>query len=121
MDKEFGLPNNSCKVYNQCSWVRAPLCKLQKGSNRLAGASDKVDQLLAHGRWFSPASSTTKIGRHAITEILLKVALSTKNQPSSKTKIHQAEHRFNREAYRPYTGAAGMLRYINVENSQREN
>jgi hypothetical protein len=39
--------------------------------------------LLAHGRWFSPgtpASSTTKTGRHDIGEILLKVALNTKNQ-----------------------------------------
>jgi hypothetical protein len=36
--------------------------------------------LHAHGRWFSPASSTTKTGRHDIAEILLKVALSTKNQ-----------------------------------------
>jgi hypothetical protein len=39
--------------------------------------------LLAHGRWFSPgtpASSTTKTGRHEIAEILLKVALHTKNQ-----------------------------------------
>jgi hypothetical protein len=39
--------------------------------------------LLAHGRWFSPgtpASSTTKTGRHEIAEILLKVALNTKNQ-----------------------------------------
>jgi hypothetical protein len=27
-------------------------------------ASDKAYQLLAHGRWFSPASSTTKTGRH---------------------------------------------------------
>jgi hypothetical protein len=46
-------------------------------------ASDKVDQLLAHGRWFSPGtpiSSTSKIGRHDIAEILLKVALNTKNQ-----------------------------------------
>jgi hypothetical protein len=34
-----------------------------------------IDQLLAHGRWFSPASSTTKAGRHDIAEILLKVAL----------------------------------------------
>jgi hypothetical protein len=35
-------------------------------------------QLLAQGRWFStgtPASSTTKTGRHDIAEILLKVAL----------------------------------------------
>jgi hypothetical protein len=31
--------------------------------------------LLAHGWWFSPASSTTKTGRHDIAEILLKVAL----------------------------------------------
>jgi hypothetical protein len=40
---------------------------------------DKVYQLLAHGRWFSPgspASSTTKTGRHDLAEILLKVALS---------------------------------------------
>jgi hypothetical protein len=39
--------------------------------------------LFAHDRWFSPgapASSTTKTGRHDIAEILLKVALSTKNQ-----------------------------------------
>ena len=46
-------------------------------------ASDKVYQLLAYGRWFSlgtPASSTTKTGRHHRTEILLKVALNTKNQ-----------------------------------------
>jgi hypothetical protein len=44
--------------------------------------------LLAHGRWFSPgtpASSTTKTGRHDIAEILLKVALNTKkNQKQSK-------------------------------------
>jgi hypothetical protein len=39
--------------------------------------------LLAQGRWFSPgtpASSTTKNGRHDIAEILLKVALNTKIQ-----------------------------------------
>jgi len=43
-------------------------------------------QLLAHGRWFSlgtPTSSTTKTGRHDIAEILLKVALNTKNQIKS--------------------------------------
>jgi hypothetical protein len=54
---------------------------LQKESIRLAAASDKVYQLLAHGRWFSPgipASFTTKTGRHDIAKkILLKVALST--------------------------------------------
>jgi hypothetical protein len=54
---------------------------LQKESIRLAAACDKVYQLLAHGRWFSPgipASFTTKTGRHDIAKkILLKVALST--------------------------------------------
>ena len=45
--------------------------------------NSQVYQLLAHGRWFSvgtPASSTTKTSRHDIAEILLKVALKTKNQ-----------------------------------------
>jgi hypothetical protein len=61
------------------------LFKLQKGCTRLAAASDKVYQLLAQGRWFSPgtlASSTTKTGHHDIAEILLKVALNTKNSNS---------------------------------------
>jgi hypothetical protein len=44
--------------------------------------------LLAHGRWFSPASSTTKTGRHDIAEILLKVALSTKNQINQSFAIN---------------------------------
>jgi hypothetical protein len=65
-------------------WVRAWLCKYKKkGCTLLAAASDKAYQLLAHGRWFSlgtPASSTNKIDRHDIAEILLKVALTTKNQ-----------------------------------------
>jgi len=50
----------------------------KKGRTRLASASAKVYQFLAHARWFSPgtpASSTTKTGRHDIAEILLKVAL----------------------------------------------
>jgi hypothetical protein len=39
------------------------------------GILDKVYQLLAHGRWFSPgtpASSTTKTGRHDIAESGIK-------------------------------------------------
>jgi hypothetical protein len=50
-----------------------------KGGTRLTAASDKVYQLLSRGRWFSPdtpASSTTKAGRHDIVEILMKVALN---------------------------------------------
>ena len=64
-------------------WVRTRLCKWQKRCTRLVAASDKVYQLLANGLLFSPgtpASSTTKTGRHDIAEILLKVALNTKVQ-----------------------------------------
>jgi hypothetical protein len=53
---------------------------LIKGCTRLAAASDKVYQLLSHGRWFSPGtptSSSTKTDRHDIAEILLKVTLNT--------------------------------------------
>jgi hypothetical protein len=70
--------NNSYKPITNTAWVRARLCRLQKGCTRLAAARDKVFQLLAQGRWFSPgtpASSTTKTGHHDIAEILLKLAL----------------------------------------------
>ena len=58
----------------------------KKGCTRLAAASDKVYQLLAHCRYFSPGtlvSSTTKTDHHDIAEILLKVALNTINQIKS--------------------------------------
>jgi len=45
---------------------------VKKKCARLAVTSNKVYQLLAHGPWFSPgtpASSTTKTGRHDIAEI----------------------------------------------------
>jgi hypothetical protein len=44
---------------------------------------NKVCQLLATGRWFSPGppvSSTNKTDRHDITKILLKVVLNTIKQ-----------------------------------------
>ena len=71
--------NNSYKPIINTAWVRDRLCKY-------AATSDKVYQLLAHGRWLSPgtaASSTTKTGRHDIADILLKVAL--KHQKSKKS------------------------------------
>ena len=67
-------------------WVWARLCTLKNECTRLAAASDKVCHLLVYGRLFSPGiptSSTTKTGRHDIAEILLKVALNTKNQIKS--------------------------------------
>ena len=63
MSQLVGLPNNSYKPMTNTAWVRAWLCKLQKGCTRLTPASDKVR------RWFSPgtpSSSTTKTGRHDI-------------------------------------------------------
>jgi hypothetical protein len=73
-------------------WVCTQLCKLQKGCTRLATTSDKVYQLLAHGRWFSqgtPASSTTKTGRHDIAEILMKVVLNTIKSKSLWILLYQ--------------------------------
>jgi hypothetical protein len=73
----------SYKPITNTAWVLDRLCKLQKKG---AVANDKVYQFLAHGRWFSPgtpASSTIKTSRHDIAEILLKVALNTKDQIKS--------------------------------------
>ena len=72
------LPSNSYKPIANTAWARAELCKLQKECTRLTAANDKVYQLLAQDRRFSPgtpASSTTKTDRHDMAEILLKVAL----------------------------------------------
>jgi len=80
--------NNSYKPITNTAWVRVWLCKLQKGCTRLAAASDKVYQLLAHGRRSSPGTpdfSTIKTGRYDIAEILLKVALKHKKKQKSKS------------------------------------
>ena len=66
---------------NQCLsplmlWVRIPFRRGVLDTT----LCDKVCQWLATGRWFSPVSSTNKTDRHDITEILLKVALSTIKQ-----------------------------------------
>jgi hypothetical protein len=85
------ITNNSYKPITNTAWVRALLCKLQKGCTRLPAAIDKVYQLLGHGRWSSPgtpASSTTKTGRHDIAEILLKVALKHQQQQQNKQTDH---------------------------------
>jgi hypothetical protein len=58
---------------------------IKKGCTQLATSSEKVYQLLSHGRWFfpdTPASSTTKTGRHDIAEILLKVVLKHQKSKS---------------------------------------
>jgi hypothetical protein len=73
MSQVVGLPNNSYKPITNTTWVRFVNYKTR--CSRLAAASDKVYQLLAQGRWFSPgtpASSTTKTGRHDIAESGIK-------------------------------------------------
>jgi hypothetical protein len=60
----------------------------KKESTRHTAASDKVYQLLAHGRWLStgtPASSTTKTDHHNIAKMLLKVALNKKKGKNKKS------------------------------------
>jgi hypothetical protein len=84
MSKVVALPNNSCKPVTNTAWVRSRFCKLQKGCNRLADTSDNVYQLLP----VTTVSSTTKIGRHDIAEILPQVALSTINQIKSTKSVN---------------------------------
>jgi hypothetical protein len=70
--------------------------------------------LLAHGRWFSPgtpASSTTKTGRHDIAEILLKVALSTKNQ--IKSSLGVSKQRIS-NFYEIFLGSIVSLKLLSV-------
>ena len=83
MSEVVGLLNNSFKPITNTSLVRAQLCKLEKKCTRLEAASDKVYQLRAHSRWFSPGTPQLpplKPVTMIIAGILLKVALSTINQ-----------------------------------------
>jgi hypothetical protein len=79
MSLVVGLPNNSYKPITNTLGFAPSFVNYQKRCTRLAAASDKVYQLLAHGRWFSPhtpASSTTKAGRHDIAENQIKSKLN---------------------------------------------
>jgi hypothetical protein len=75
----------SCQniVYHLCLYFKKGLIYnlndavwYKRGCTRLTAASDKVYQLLAHGRWFSPgtpASSTSQTGPHDIAESGVKL------------------------------------------------
>ena len=77
-------------IYNYiCNWCLSPLMLWVRISIRAMCTTlfDNVCQWLATGRCFSPGppvSSTNKTDRYDITEILLKVALSTIKQ----TNVH---------------------------------
>jgi hypothetical protein len=63
------LPNKSYKPITNTAWVHTGFVNYKKGA--LDSQPQKGYQLLDHGQWFflgTPASSTTKIGRHDIAE-----------------------------------------------------
>jgi hypothetical protein len=71
------------------SVFRHESCEFESSAWRgvLDKTCDKVCQWLATGRWFSsgtPVSSFNKIDHHDITDILLKVALSTIKQTNKQ-------------------------------------
>jgi hypothetical protein len=81
--RQLKITGKWLKPFTLSSFFICPDCN---GCTRLTAASDKVYQLLGHDRWFSPgtpASSTTKIGRH-ISESGIKHQKS--NQIKSLTK-----------------------------------
>jgi hypothetical protein len=83
----FQLPTHHISLSPMRHWFAPGFVNYKQGCTRLActrlaAASDKVYRLFAYCRWFSPGtpvSSITKTGRHDVAEILLKVALNTKN------------------------------------------
>ena len=86
MSQLVGLPNNSCKSITNTAWVRAWPCKLQKGVlDSQVKTFTSCLPMVNGSLWIFPASSTTKTGRHDIAEILLNVALNTKNQSIKST------------------------------------
>jgi hypothetical protein len=96
----------------------------KKRCTRLSAASDKVYQLLAHGRWLfpgTPASSTNKTGRHDIAEILLKVELITINQSINLFRQLMEETLILAKALRPsgYWGYYGFPKCYNYRTGQR--
>jgi hypothetical protein len=87
-------------------------------------ASDKIYQLLVHGRWFSPAtpaSSTTKTGRHEIAEILLKVALNTKSNQIQITRIVNNTNIFNTKKENKIKQITRTVNNIIIFNKKKEN
>ena len=125
MSQVVGLLSNSYKPITNTAWVCTQLCKLQKGCIRLAAENAKVYQLFAHGRWFSPctpASFTTKIGRHDIDEILLKVVLNTKNQnQSSQTSCKNKYIKYYNRVYHLSVNLVSKNTYLSKPRKKKIN
>ena len=96
------LWSNGSWIYNYiCNQYISPLMLYVRISIRVRCTTlcDKVCQWLVTGRWFSPGppvSSTNKTDRHDITEILLKVTLSTIKQTNKHTNTR---YQFRRNSF----------------------
>jgi hypothetical protein len=78
----------------------------------------KVYQLLVHGRWFSPgipASSTTKTGRHDITETNVALALSN-NHPLIHFTVKHVYKGYTREHENVILSQPLLMNRMHIEN-----
>ena len=73
MNYVVGLPNNSYKPITNTAWVHTRLCKLQKRVHSTLKFTSCLPMVSG-----SPASSTTKTGRHDIAESGVKHNKSNK-------------------------------------------
>jgi hypothetical protein len=64
--------------------------------------------------WFSPVSSTAKTGRHDIAEILLKVALNTKNQINQIINVYCVK-----EGFALFQNGSNMLSLLQCHLTRR--
>ena len=55
----------------------------KKGCTRLAAVSDKVYQLLAHGRWFSPGTPASSITKTGFIKLILSIVRQKKSTNTS--------------------------------------
>ena len=76
------------KPITNTTWVRAQLCNLQKRCTRLAAASDKVYQLLAHGRWFSSGTPERITDHGQATGKLYHLRLRVECNLQSRARTH---------------------------------
>jgi hypothetical protein len=85
--------------------------------------------LLAHGRWFSPgtpASPTTKTGRHDIAEILLKAVLehqkSNQSSPSvvANPETHWAQGHMAKDKNNKTKNTAKKTKKLSNMNPQKQ-
>ena len=97
-------------------WVRLPI------RARCTTLSDKVCQWFVAGLWFSPAlpvSSTNKTDHHDITELLLKVALSTikpTNQPFTQSIYTVAKYLYTNKVFAHFQSLFSLTKSLHTKS-----